>query len=50
MEQEDWKEDLRGHCERRNCIYNDDGRCDMWDEISMPDDVDDCDNFENFEE
>lgn len=37
--------DIRGYC-KRNCIYSDNGRCDMWDDIDMPDDVNDCDNFE----
>lgn len=38
------REDIRGHC-NRPCIYQDKGRCDMWDEIVMPDDVNECDNF-----
>lgn len=37
--------DIRGYC-KRNCIYSDNGRCDMYDDIDMPDDVNDCDNFE----
>ena len=40
--------DIRGYC-NRNCIYSDNGRCDMWDDIDMPDDVNKCDNYtENF--
>ena len=42
------EEDLRGFC-NRPCIYCDNGRCDMWDDLSMPDDVNECDNFENCE-
>ena len=42
------KEDIRGYC-NRNCIYCDNGRCDMWDDFDMPEDVDNCDNYsENF--
>lgn len=26
------REDIRGIC-HRPCIYNDEGRCDMWDEV-----------------
>ena len=33
--------DIRGYC-----IYSDNGRCDMWYDIDMPYDVNDCDNFE----
>ena len=32
------KEDIRGFCDR-DCIYSDDGRCDMWDDIDMPEQV-----------
>lgn len=40
--------DIRGLCDRRNCIYND-GKCGMFDDISMPDSVDECNNYvENF--
>lgn len=28
----------------RPCIYNDKGRCDMWDELSVPDESEKCDN------
>ena len=42
------KEDIRGFCDR-DCIYSDDGRCDMWDDIDMPEYVHKCDNYtENF--
>ena len=37
------REDLRGIC-HRPCIYNDNGKCDMWDELSVPDETDKCDN------
>ena len=37
--------DIRGYC-KRNCIYSDNGICNMWDDIDMPDDVNDCDKFE----
>lgn len=41
-------EDVRGFC-NRNCIYSDNGRCDMWDDFAIPEDVDNCDNYsENF--
>ena len=37
------REDIRGHC-NRVCIYNDNGRCDMWDELSVPSKNERCDN------
>lgn len=37
------REDTRGHC-KRECVYNDNGRCDMWDEISVPEENENCDN------
>lgn len=37
------REDIRGHCGRL-CVYNDNGRCDMWDEISVPGENEKCDN------
>ena len=41
----DLREDVRGHCSRP-CVYRDkNNRCDMWDELSVPDDVSHCDNF-----
>lgn len=43
-----FEENIKGWCERRDCLYNENGRCEMWDEMMMPDDVDDCENFENF--
>lgn len=33
------REDTRGYCDR-NCIYSDNGRCDMWTAFAMPEDVD----------
>lgn len=41
----DLKEDTRGYC-NRNCVYNDNDRCDMWDDFAMPEDVNKCDNFD----
>ena len=42
------KEDIRGYC-NRNCIYCNNGRCDMWEDFAMPEDADNCDNYsENF--
>ena len=38
------KEDIRGFCDR-DCIYSEDGRCDMWDDIDMPADVNKFDNY-----
>lgn len=38
------REDIRGHC-NRDCIYSDNGRCDMWDDFDMPEDVNKCDNY-----
>lgn len=29
------KEDIRGRCERKTCVHNDDGRCDMWSGICL---------------
>lgn len=37
------REDLRGIC-HRPCIYNYEGKCDMWDELSVPDETEKCDN------
>lgn len=37
--------DLRGFCTRRDCGYNDSGRCNMWLDISMPENVENCDNY-----
>lgn len=34
------REDIRGIC-HRPCIYNDKGKCDMWDELSVPDETED---------
>lgn len=39
------EEDLRGTCMRSNCIFCDNGKCDMWDDIDMPEDTNNCDNF-----
>lgn len=41
--------DIRGNCPKTNCIYNDSGRCDMWDDIDMPEEVENCDNYEQAE-
>ena len=41
------REDLRGIC-HRPCIYNDEGKCDMWDELSVPDETEKCDNQQEF--
>lgn len=41
---DDLKEDIRGHC-KRNCIYSDCSRCDMWNDFAMPEDVNKCDNY-----
>ena len=38
---EDIREDIRGYCDK-NCIFYDNGRCDMWDAFSMPEDMDKC--------
>ena len=46
--EDDIREDIRGYC-NRDCIYCDNGRCDMWDDFAMPEDVNKCDNYtENF--
>lgn len=37
------REDIRGTC-HKPCLYNDNGKCDMWDEISVPDETEKCDN------
>ena len=37
------REDIRGIC-HKSCLYNDNGKCDMWDEISVPDETEKCDN------
>ena len=41
------REDLRGIC-HRPYIYNDEGKCDMWDELSVPDETEKCDNQQEF--
>ena len=38
------REDIRGYC-NRDCIYSDNGRCDMWDDFAMPEDIGNCDNY-----
>ena len=38
------REDIQGHC-NRVCIYNDNGRCDMWDELSVPSKNERCDSL-----
>lgn len=43
------REDTRGWCKRKTCVYNDNGKCDMWDDICMPDNVDSCDNYAAFD-
>ena len=35
------REDIRGYCDR-NCIFSDNGGCDMWDAFAMPEDTDKC--------
>lgn len=40
------REDIRGICHRL-CIYNDNSKCDMWDEISVPNETEKCDNQTN---
>ena len=41
-------EDIRGYY-NRDCLYSDNGKCDMWDDFAMPEDVNKCDNYtENF--
>lgn len=37
--------DIRGHC-NRNCIYSDKGRCTMWDDFDIPENINECDNYE----
>ena len=37
------REDIREIC-HRPCIYNDKGKCDMWDELSVPDETEECAN------
>ena len=37
------REDIRGIC-HRPCIYNDKDRCDMWDELSVPNETEECEN------
>lgn len=37
------KEDIRGVC-NKSCIYNDEGKCDMWDELSAPGKTEECEN------
>ena len=39
------REDIRGHC-NRNYLYSDKGKCNMWDDFYMSDDVNNCDNYE----
>ena len=37
------REDPREIC-NKSCIYNNNGKCDMWDELSVPDETEKCDN------
>lgn len=37
------REDIRGICQR-HCIYNDKGKRDMWDELSVTDETEECAN------
>lgn len=37
------REDIRGIC-HRPCIYNDNDKCDMWDQLSVPDETEWCAN------
>ena len=37
------REDIRGTC-HKSCIYNDKGKCDMWDELSVPGKTEKCEN------
>lgn len=37
------REDIRGIC-HRPCIYNDKDKCDMWDELSVPNETEECAN------
>lgn len=39
------REDLRGKC-NRECIYCDNGRCNMFFDLLMPDNVKECNIFE----
>lgn len=41
--------DIRGNCQRTDCIYNNSGRCDMLDDIYMPEEVENCDIYEHAE-
>lgn len=38
------KNDIRGFC-NRNCVYSYNGRCDLWENFVMPEDVNECDNY-----
>lgn len=40
------REDIRGVCPRTDCLWNDSGKCDMWDEPDIPENVNECDNYE----
>lgn len=47
---EDIREDIRGYCDR-NCIFSDDdGRCDVWDDIEMPIDINKCRDYMSYDE
>lgn len=37
------REDIRGTC-HKSCLYNDEGKCDMWDELYVPDETEKCEN------
>lgn len=41
------REDIRGIC-HIPCIYNDESKCDMWDELSVTDKAEKCDNQQEF--
>ena len=41
------REDLKGIC-YKPCIYNDNGKCDICDELSVTDKTEKCDNQQEF--
>lgn len=42
-------EDVRGICPRTECLWNSFGHCDMLDDVNMPEEIENCDNYEQAE-
>lgn len=41
--------DIRGNCQRTDCIYNYSGYCDIWYNINIAENIENCDSHEQAE-